>query len=154
MNKAEFDEAMSRSEFRCKDCKYRWFSSDLRRPKHCPHCASPKFCKVTGEGQRTGILRKRLDSVLKSLTYREREIIKLRHGIGDGYIYTLREAGRIFKLSHQRIHQIEAKAIRKLQHPVRVDKLRKAGLLGQYAQLTMPGEMMALVRRIRDGRRT
>jgi RNA polymerase sigma factor (sigma-70 family) len=59
-------------------------------------------------------------AVLKTLTYREREIIKLRYGLGDGYTYTLEEVGRIFKVTRERVRQIEAKAIRKLQHPTRV----------------------------------
>ena len=59
----------------------------------------------------------------KTLTYREREIIKLRYGIGDGYTYTLEEVGRIFKVTRERVRQVEAKAIRKLQHPVRARKL-------------------------------
>ena len=57
--------------------------------------------------------------MLKTLTFREREIIKLRYGIGDGYTYTLEEVGRIFKVTRERVRQIEAKAVRKLQHPVR-----------------------------------
>jgi RNA polymerase primary sigma factor len=69
------------------------------------------------------MLRDRIDSVLKTLTYREREIIKLRYGIGDGYTYTLEEVGRIFKVTRERVRQVEAKAIRKLQHPVRARKL-------------------------------
>jgi RNA polymerase primary sigma factor len=68
-------------------------------------------------------LRQRIEQVLKSLTYREREIIKLRYGIGDGYTYTLEEVGRIFKVTRERVRQVEAKAIRKLQHPVRSRKL-------------------------------
>jgi RNA polymerase primary sigma factor len=70
------------------------------------------------------MLRQRLEQVLKTLTYREREIIKLRYGIGDGYTYTLEEVGRIFKVTRERVRQVEAKAIRKLQHPVRSRKLR------------------------------
>ena len=66
----------------------------------------------------------RLEGVLKTLTYREREIIKLRYGIGDGYTYTLEEVGRIFKVTRERVRQVEAKAIRKLQHPVRARKLQ------------------------------
>ncbi len=69
------------------------------------------------------MLRDRIDQVLKTLTYREREIIKLRYGIGDGYTYTLEEVGRIFKVTRERVRQVEAKAIRKLQHPVRARKL-------------------------------
>ncbi len=69
------------------------------------------------------MLRERIESVLKTLTYREREIIKLRYGIGDGYTYTLEEVGKIFKVTRERVRQVEAKAIRKLQHPVRARKL-------------------------------
>ena len=65
----------------------------------------------------------RIDQALKTLNYREREIIKLRYGIGDGYTYTLEEVGRIFKVTRERVRQVEAKAIRKLQHPVRSRKL-------------------------------
>jgi RNA polymerase primary sigma factor len=72
-------------------------------------------------------LKQRIEQVLKSLTYREREIIKLRYGIGDGYTYTLEEVGRIFKVTRERVRQVEAKALRKLQHPVRSRKL--AGFL-------------------------
>jgi RNA polymerase primary sigma factor len=69
------------------------------------------------------MLKERIDMVLKTLSYREREIIKLRYGIGDGYTYTLEEVGRIFKVTRERVRQVEAKAIRKLQHPVRSRKL-------------------------------
>ena len=69
-------------------------------------------------------LKSRIEGVLKTLTYREREIIKLRYGIGDGYTYTLEEVGRIFKVTRERVRQVEAKAIRKLQHPVRARKLQ------------------------------
>jgi RNA polymerase primary sigma factor len=69
------------------------------------------------------MLKERIESVLKTLSYREREIIKLRYGIGDGYTYTLEEVGRIFKVTRERVRQVEAKAIRKLQHPVRARKL-------------------------------
>jgi RNA polymerase primary sigma factor len=69
------------------------------------------------------MLKERIDLVLRTLSYREREIIKLRYGIGDGYTYTLEEVGRIFKVTRERVRQVEAKAIRKLQHPVRARKL-------------------------------
>ncbi len=69
------------------------------------------------------MLRDRIEEVLKTLTYREREILKLRYGIGDGYTYTLEEVGKIFKVTRERVRQVEAKAIRKLQHPVRARKL-------------------------------
>ncbi len=71
----------------------------------------------------TEMLKDRIEEILKTLTYREREIIKLRYGIGDGYTYTLEEVGRIFKVTRERVRQVEAKAIRKLQHPVRARKL-------------------------------
>ena len=79
---------------------------------------------ATGE-----MLKDRIEAVLKTLTYREREIIKLRYGIGDGYTYTLEEVGKIFKVTRERVRQVEAKAIRKLQHPVRSRKLE--GFLDQ-----------------------
>ena len=69
------------------------------------------------------MLKDKIDAVLQTLTYREREIIKLRYGLGDGYTYTLEEVGRIFNVTRERVRQIEAKAIRKLQHPVRSRKL-------------------------------
>jgi hypothetical protein len=49
----------------------------------------------------------------------EREIVKLRYGLGDGYSYTLEEVGHIFKVTRERVRQIEAKAVRKLQQPSR-----------------------------------
>ncbi|MEO1584477.1 MAG: sigma-70 family RNA polymerase sigma factor [Planctomycetota bacterium] len=70
------------------------------------------------------MLKTRIEQVLRTLSYREREIIKLRYGIGDGYTYTLEEVGRIFKVTRERVRQVEAKAIRKLQHPVRSRKLQ------------------------------
>ena len=69
------------------------------------------------------MLKGKIDHVLKTLTYREREIIKLRYGIGNGQTYTLEEVGRIFRVTRERVRQIEAKAVRKLQHPVRSRKL-------------------------------
>jgi RNA polymerase primary sigma factor len=77
------------------------------------------------------ILRQEIDNLLKTLTYREREIIRLRYGLGDGYTYTLEEVGRIFKVTRERVRQIEAKAVRKLQHPVRSQQL--AGFLKPLA---------------------
>ena len=65
------------------------------------------------------ILRQKIEGLLKTLTWREREIIRLRYGLQDGYTYTLEEVGRIFKVTRERVRQIEAKAVRKLQHPVR-----------------------------------
>jgi RNA polymerase primary sigma factor len=70
-----------------------------------------------------GILRGKIDGLLKTLTFREREIIRLRYGLTDGYTYTLEEVGRIFKVTRERVRQIEAKAVKKLQNPVRAKHL-------------------------------
>jgi len=93
------------------------------------------------------MLKDKIDEVLKTLTYREREIIKLRYGIGDGYTYTLEEVGRIFKVTRERVRQVEAKAIRKLQHPVRsrklegfLDKLERDKALLEESEETEEGE--------------
>jgi RNA polymerase primary sigma factor len=77
------------------------------------------------------LLREKIEALLKTLTYREREIIRLRYGLGDGYTYTLEEVGRIFKVTRERVRQIEAKAVKKLQHPVRSQQL--AGFLERAA---------------------
>ncbi len=80
------------------------------------------------------ILKNRIENLLKTLTIREREIIRLRYGLGDGYTYTLEEVGRIFKVTRERVRQIEAKAVRKLQHPVRLKQLEGfASSLGELA---------------------
>jgi RNA polymerase primary sigma factor len=70
-----------------------------------------------------GMLREKINGLLKTLTYREREIVRLRYGLADGYSYTLEEVGRIFKVTRERVRQIEAKAVAKLQHPVRSAEL-------------------------------
>lgn len=87
-----------------------------------------------------GLLRHKIESLLKTLTYREREIIRLRYGLGDGYTYTLEEVGRIFKVTRERVRQIEAKAVKKLQHPVRSKHL--AGFLGP-TEGVMPAPVVA-----------
>lgn len=69
------------------------------------------------------ILRERLIEVIDTLSPREREIVKLRFGLGDGYLYTLEETGRIYSITRERVRQIEAKALRKLRHPSRARKL-------------------------------
>jgi len=85
-----------------------------------------------------GILRDKIEALLKTLTYREREIIRLRYGLGDGYTYTLEEVGRIFKVTRERVRQIEAKAVKKLQHPVRAQHLQG------FLQDTVPLEIAAV----------
>jgi len=69
------------------------------------------------------LLKEKVKKVLQMLSFREREIIKLRYGIGTGYSYTLEEVGRIFKVTRERVRQIEAKAVEKLQKPIRSRKL-------------------------------
>jgi RNA polymerase primary sigma factor len=83
-----------------------------------------------------GLLRQKIESLLKTLTYREREIIRLRYGLGDGYTYTLEEVGRIFKVTRERVRQIEAKAVKKLQHPVRSKHLE--GFLSGLTTVPLP----------------
>ncbi len=68
-------------------------------------------------------LREILNQALSVLSFREREILRLRFGLADGYTYTLEEVGRIFSVTRERVRQIEAKAVRKLQHPVRSKQL-------------------------------
>ncbi len=75
------------------------------------------------------MLKSEIGKLLKTLTYREREIIKLRYGLENGYSYTLEEVGRIFKVTRERVRQIEAKAVQKLQQPGRCHAL--AGFLSQ-----------------------
>ena len=69
------------------------------------------------------LLKEKITEVLDTLSDREREIICLRFGIVDGYTYTLEEVGRRFNVTRERIRQIEAKSIKKLQHPTRARKL-------------------------------
>ncbi len=69
------------------------------------------------------MLKARIDDVLASLEYREREILRLRFGLADGYAYTLEEVGKIFSVTRERVRQIESKALRTLQHPTRARQL-------------------------------
>ena len=65
-----------------------------------------------------------IDSVLKTLSPREEEVIRLRFGLKDGRCHTLEEVGMEFDVTRERIRQIEAKALRKLRHPVRSNKFK------------------------------
>lgn len=69
-------------------------------------------------------LREQIDEALKSLTQREAKVLKMRFGLGDGNEHTLEEVGQQFKVTRERIRQIEAKALRKLKHPTRSKKLQ------------------------------
>ncbi|GIW97721.1 MAG: DNA-directed RNA polymerase sigma-70 factor [Pirellulaceae bacterium] len=64
-------------------------------------------------------LKHHIDQAMQTLNYREREILRLRYGLADGYAYTLEEVGRIFSVTRERVRQIESKAVRKLQQPTR-----------------------------------
>jgi RNA polymerase primary sigma factor len=69
-------------------------------------------------------LKEQTESVLKTLTPREEKVIKMRFGLDDGSEHTLEEVGQSFAVTRERIRQIEAKALRKLRHPSRSEKLR------------------------------
>jgi RNA polymerase primary sigma factor len=69
------------------------------------------------------LLKEKLNDVLASLSEKERNVLELRFGLRDGYSRTLEEVGRQFKVTRERIRQIEAKALRKMRHPTRIRKL-------------------------------
>ena len=70
------------------------------------------------------ILKDRIAGVLTSLTERERQVLEMRFGLGDGYARTLEEVGKQFRVTRERIRQIEAKALRKMRHPTRICHLQ------------------------------
>ncbi len=70
------------------------------------------------------MLKEQMGDVLDTLTDREKKVLRLRFGIGDGYPRTLEEVGAVFKVTRERVRQIEAKALRKLRHPTRSRRLR------------------------------
>ena len=70
------------------------------------------------------ILREQLDVVLSTLPPREREVLRMRFGLDDGYSLTLEEVGLYFDVTRERIRQIEAKALRRLRHPKRSRMLK------------------------------
>lgn len=79
---------------------------------------------VPAEAAAFTLLREQLDEVLQTLTEREQKVLKLRFGLEDGRARTLEEVGKEFKVTRERIRQIEAKALRKLRHPSRSRKLK------------------------------
>ncbi len=64
-------------------------------------------------------LKHRIEQAMQGLNYREREILRMRFGLADGYTYTLEEVGKVFSVTRERVRQIESKAVRKLQQPFR-----------------------------------
>jgi RNA polymerase primary sigma factor len=86
------------------------------------------------------LLKRRIAEVLEVLNYREREILRLRYGLVDGYAYTLEEVGRIFAVTRERVRQIESKAVRKLQQPYRSRSL--ANFLDSVPVQAVPTEQV------------
>ncbi|HUT13668.1 MAG TPA: sigma-70 family RNA polymerase sigma factor [Thermoguttaceae bacterium] len=70
-----------------------------------------------------GLLRSRLEEAMQALSWREREIVKLHYGLGDGHCYTLNDIGKIFRISRERVRQLETRAMGKLQQPTPTQKL-------------------------------
>jgi RNA polymerase primary sigma factor len=85
----------------------------------------------------SNLLREKIVDVLDSLAPREREVLSLRFGLKDGYSRTLEEVGRLFKVTRERIRQIEAKALRKMRHPTRIRQLH--GFFEGEADTSGPG---------------
>jgi RNA polymerase primary sigma factor len=86
-------------------------------------------------------LKTRIDEAMQSLNYREREILRLRYGLMDGYAYTLEEVGKIFSVTRERVRQIETKAVRKLQQPYRSRSLASFVDGVEISAEAGPGEM-------------
>ncbi len=70
------------------------------------------------------LLNEQINTVLNTLPAREQKVIRMRFGLDDGYSHTLEEVGYVFKVTRERIRQIEAKALRRLRHPTRARKLK------------------------------
>jgi RNA polymerase primary sigma factor len=86
------------------------------------------------QGMHSDALKTGLDEALQSLNYREREILRLRYGLADGYAYTLSEVGKVFSVTRERIRQIESEALRKLQQPSCASKL------ASFLEHTLPSQ--------------
>ena len=69
------------------------------------------------------MLRKQIDGVLSSLDAKEQAIVRMRFGLDDGLVKTLKEIGDKYRISRERVRQIESKALAKLQHPSRIKQL-------------------------------
>jgi RNA polymerase primary sigma factor len=76
------------------------------------------------------VLREQLEQALDQLADRERDVIRMRYGLDDGFAHTLEEVGKHFRVTRERVRQIEAKALKKLRHP------SKASVLREYLDLS------------------
>ncbi len=83
-----------------------------------------KYAESPANATAYAMLKEQMDEVLETLTEREQKVLTLRFGIGDGYPRTLEEVGKIFNVTRERVRQIEAKALKKLRHPIRAKKLK------------------------------
>lgn len=88
------------------------------------------------------LLREKIDDVLGSLSDREKKVLALRFGLVDGYSRTLEEVGRQFKVTRERIRQIEAKALRKMRHPTRIRQLHGFFENEQMQEGVGPGDFL------------
>ena len=84
-----------------------------------------KKTELPSDATSYSLLKERMESVLNTLTPREKKVLMLRFGVGDGTPRTLEEVGKEFAVTRERVRQIEAKALRKMRHPVRSRKLRE-----------------------------
>jgi RNA polymerase primary sigma factor len=82
-----------------------------------------KSAENPADGTSHSLLKEKLDTVLTSLSERERKILEMRFGLVDGFGHTLEEIGNMYNVTRERIRQIEAKALRKLRHPTRAQHL-------------------------------
>jgi len=107
-------------------------SEEIAKKMDMPVSKVRKIIKIAQEpisletpiGEEEDSLREQIEEALKSLTEREAKVLKMRFGLGDGNEHTLEEVGQQFKVTRERIRQIEAKALRKLKHPSRSRKLK------------------------------
>ena len=95
-------------------------SDDTSFGDFIPDASAENPAEMTGYS----MLKDRLKDVLHTLSDREQEVLMLRFGLSDGYSRTLEEVGKRFKVTRERIRQIEAKALRKLRHPTRIRRLQ------------------------------
>lgn len=83
-----------------------------------------KSIRNPAEATGYSLLREQIDGVLETLTAREKRVLRLRFGIGDGSPRTLEEVGKVFNVTRERVRQIEAKALKKMRHPIRSKRLK------------------------------